>query len=321
METKIKNILFLAILALMFWVIPVLADDRLEKLIKLADSGDVEAQSVLAIKYSNLGNLKKAAEYFEMGALNGDDNCQRIIADMYYEGHDIPKNNIMAYVYFSIALPSYEKRITERVQNWHNFKKIADFFGKNIEQYTSPHWDIKLLYRERDYCSSLDDSKEAAVNYNDTENIDVNIYAYSKFDASIYKKLENKQIQSLGMPLRFPLPINFKVIEHYTYDDQGYLYYFDNHANIDKIGYYVKLNHSLLEVDDKFLKKIAALPLEEPSKFSTAHTISQIKITMNKILQELTTQQLEKAQELNKELLKKIEENKTKNLLKLRKIN
>lgn len=314
---KIKNILLLTICLMFFFVLPAFANESLEilldsyynkmisaesleTLIMSSYSRDCEVLGTLAFIYLNRnrvksGDIKKAFELFEKSALLGDDNSQRILAYCYYKGKGIPKDDIMAYAYFNIVLPFYKNREAERIQNISNFKKITEFFGKGNVQYYSDRY--LGLYCERD-----DESPNATTN-------DARVYAYSNFDSSIYKKLKIKHIQMLNIPLKYQLSIKLKEINYCIDDSPDDIYFIDVHITRNKIGFQAKLTLPLLEVDDKFFRKIAP-PVYEGSKFTDASVISDIEKIINKILQEMTPVQIEKAKEVSKELIMKIEKNK-----------
>ena len=100
----------IAILSILILTFPVFAADSFEETLKKAENGDAIAQELLGTLYT-LGNgvpkdYKKAAEWYEKAASQGVDEAQYSLGMMYYDGIGVPQDYINAYVYFNLAAAS-----------------------------------------------------------------------------------------------------------------------------------------------------------------------------------------------------------------------
>ncbi|KAF0953019.1 tetratricopeptide repeat protein [Escherichia albertii] len=84
------------------------ASGVVSELHKMADAGDVDAQSLLGWeyhqpRYDTKPNVQEAIKWFELAAKQGDEEAPLVLGDIYYEGEQVRVDYAKAYALFSQA--------------------------------------------------------------------------------------------------------------------------------------------------------------------------------------------------------------------------
>lgn len=84
------------------------APDVIRTLHKMAESGDVDAQSLLGWeyyqpRYDTTPNVQEAIKWFELAAKQGDEEAPLALGDIYYEGEQVRVDYAKAYALFNQA--------------------------------------------------------------------------------------------------------------------------------------------------------------------------------------------------------------------------
>ena len=154
MKSKLRLLIFF------FFATPALAQTEIERIIELAEKGNVEAQARLGSDYfygvtrykDGSGvekDQKKAIKWLLKAANRGDSSSQLLLADYYFRDYDdnqeIKRDYVSSLKWFNIALPAlYEAETNVTISDRKKINKIiseVEFkIGSIFYQECSPHY-------------------------------------------------------------------------------------------------------------------------------------------------------------------------------------